>query len=458
MAALTCPSLHDDYYLDHGPTCALTDSSMPAPFLCIPSSISHSGLTDHKLDTIASPLLVNRALPSPLSFVSECKSFYTAFEVTDVDITDSEPPSPETPSFSNDTTDSEEEMQSPIEFSAPASPASDKESPTILSQRSSIQDVKQNSRARRRTSGASQERRSKSQTSDASRSSSISGVRSSVYRKRAGPYRQSLSSRTTVSDHQGKPQHERRDLLALHRESCRLFRSFDKVTNPQLPLPGGGETSRFRPVRSSTEPTQHTHDQNRGSIKRRSSAGSPSHSVFFPSTRPLPFEEQSPNLPVKSNSEPTPTPPASEHAQIPPDANKPAYELIPPTVIDWTSPSTRRREYEKIDRSSRGIRGMWRKLAPKWCQSKSQRLLFFDETKEDKKVYEGSVRRFRMDLPEEDSVILSKTRVIVTEKEPSARNSKGVWPTRRMLWNDDDSENNHNGTKHCFGLRRSSRA
>ncbi|THC91854.1 hypothetical protein EYZ11_008676 [Aspergillus tanneri] len=71
------------------------------------------------------------------------------------------------------------------------------------------------------------------------------------------------------------------------------------------------------------------------------------------------------------------------------------------TVIDWTSPSTRRREYEKIDRASSGMRGFWRRVAPRWCQSRDNRTPFFEEGKDGKGNYEGSVRRFRMDLPDE---------------------------------------------------------
>lgn len=68
--------------------------------------------------------------------------------------------------------------------------------------------------------------------------------------------------------------------------------------------------------------------------------------------------------------------------------------------MEWTSSSTRRREYEKIDRASRGIRGLWRRVAPRWCQGRNSRTPFFEEGKSNR---EGSVRRFRMDLPSDDS-------------------------------------------------------
>jgi hypothetical protein len=76
-----------------------------------------------------------------------------------------------------------------------------------------------------------------------------------------------------------------------------------------------------------------------------------------------------------------------------------------PTIIEWTSPSTRRREYEEIDRATSGVRGFWRRVAPRWCQfGNNSRVPFFEEGKNGKANYEGSVRRFRMDLPDDEPV------------------------------------------------------
>ncbi|KAF2495721.1 hypothetical protein BU16DRAFT_397833 [Lophium mytilinum] len=76
-------------------------------------------------------------------------------------------------------------------------------------------------------------------------------------------------------------------------------------------------------------------------------------------------------------------------------ANEDAENLqVAPTTIHWTSPSTRRREYAEIDRSCRGLRGLLGKL--RGAGSKPAR--FYDDAASDK----GSVRRYRMDLPEED--------------------------------------------------------
>lgn len=74
----------------------------------------------------------------------------------------------------------------------------------------------------------------------------------------------------------------------------------------------------------------------------------------------------------------------------------PQYENhVPATIIDWTLPSTRRDEYREIEKSCKGIRGLWRRLAPRWCQ-RSSRLNFFDGDNVDDA---GSVRRYRLDLP-----------------------------------------------------------
>jgi hypothetical protein len=67
--------------------------------------------------------------------------------------------------------------------------------------------------------------------------------------------------------------------------------------------------------------------------------------------------------------------------------------------MEWTSPDTRRREYEKIDRASSGVRGLWRRVAPRCFQTRDSRVPFFEEGKPER---EGSVRRFRMDLPEDE--------------------------------------------------------
>lgn len=78
---------------------------------------------------------------------------------------------------------------------------------------------------------------------------------------------------------------------------------------------------------------------------------------------------------------------------------KPKHETsyTPCTIIDWTAPDTRRREYEKIDKSTRGLRGLWRRVAPQWCRS-SGRISFYEDDEDD----DGSVRRYRVEIPAEE--------------------------------------------------------
>ncbi|KAL8887751.1 MAG: hypothetical protein Q9215_004725 [Flavoplaca cf. flavocitrina] len=93
--------------------------------------------------------------------------------------------------------------------------------------------------------------------------------------------------------------------------------------------------------------------------------------------------------------------PDTAHDNIPSLTQTPSL-IIPQTTVDWTLPTTRRREYEKIEASTRGIRGLWRRFAPKRCH-KHSRLTFFndDPEKEGNEGDAGSVRRYRINLDEE---------------------------------------------------------
>lgn len=89
--------------------------------------------------------------------------------------------------------------------------------------------------------------------------------------------------------------------------------------------------------------------------------------------------------------------PSFDSEPQPPTTALPTY--LPATTIDWTHPSTRLSEYEKIDRSCRGIRGVWRRLAPRWC-TRGSRMGFYrvegEEGGDDGKSDAGSVRRYRV--------------------------------------------------------------
>lgn len=72
---------------------------------------------------------------------------------------------------------------------------------------------------------------------------------------------------------------------------------------------------------------------------------------------------------------------------------------VPAANIDWTSPSTRRREYEKIDKARTGFRGSLRRVTPGFLR-KHGRVGFHDDGKGSDA---GTVRRFRMDVADGDS-------------------------------------------------------
>jgi hypothetical protein len=96
----------------------------------------------------------------------------------------------------------------------------------------------------------------------------------------------------------------------------------------------------------------------------------------------------------------------------------------PSTAMHWTSPCTRRREYERIDRANSGVRGFLNKVMPR-CVSGPQEK-FYEKDQSDA----GSVRRYRLDddddnTPDEKELARSQTHTV---KKPSAtRTKKKKW-------------------------------
>jgi hypothetical protein len=94
----------------------------------------------------------------------------------------------------------------------------------------------------------------------------------------------------------------------------------------------------------------------------------------------------------------------------------------PSTAMHWTSPCTRRREYERIDRANSGVRGFLNKVMPR-CVSGPQEK-FYEKDQSDA----GSVRRYRLDdddsAPNEKELARSQTN---TAKKPSATRKKKKW-------------------------------
>ncbi|CAG8889699.1 unnamed protein product [Penicillium egyptiacum] len=181
-------------------------------------------------------------------------------------------------------------------------------------------------------------------------------------------------------------QDKRESLLALHRESCRLF---------QGDASNRSSTETRPSLHRAASATCRSQNENRISEKGNSAPSSP----IAPSYSSFRFEPESTS---PSSSAPhfitsrdrSKTLPSNHH-------HSPSSSSIhvPATVMEWTSPDTRRREYEKIDRASSGVRGLWRRVAPRCFQSRDSRTPFFEEGKTER---EGSVRRFRMDIPEDE--------------------------------------------------------
>ena len=145
------------------------------------------------------------------------------------------------------------------------------------------------------------------------------------------------------------------DVFALHYRSCSLFRNVSVAGGPESYTSRSGST------------------------------------VPDPSS-PLPDEPSA--LTPPSTMEPAT---AVSMTNSPKDSDEiTVHHELPDTIIHWTSPSTRRREYAEIDRSHRGVRRFLRKVTPRWC-SGSLSQPFYD-SKDNSDL--GSVRRYRLDLPE----------------------------------------------------------
>ncbi|TVY89470.1 hypothetical protein LAWI1_G007543 [Lachnellula willkommii] len=94
----------------------------------------------------------------------------------------------------------------------------------------------------------------------------------------------------------------------------------------------------------------------------------------------------------------------------------------PVTVQYWTSDSTRRLEYAAIDAASGGMKGFLIKLIPDCILPAGSRRTRFHETDADSDV--GSVRRYRLALPEE------KANEEETDDRCGRKSRPGLW--RRM--------------------------
>ncbi|KAF4186142.1 hypothetical protein CNMCM8927_003200 [Aspergillus lentulus] len=311
--------------------------------------------------------ITTRAISPCLSDISETKTFYSTVEVTEISADACDSPTA-LELTSNDLLD---QMENTLTHAVgrPDTAAMTPSTPTSDSHRTP---------KRKRTvsppSSAKSPEHHRS-TSRSTRRSTPTSRHSSLHSHRCAATTTSLTP--SIVDRKD-PVAKREDLLALHRESCRLFQDNESQLScsqerrsPPAALPYMTSCAR------------------RASSEFSSPPASPiAHARFSTSAR-------EPGLGTSlSPDHPTHVPVADSIADG-------ASKQVTSTVIDWTSPSTRRREYKKIDRASTGVRGFWRRVAPRWCQFGDNRMPFFEEGKNGKGNYEGSVRRFRMDLPDE---------------------------------------------------------
>ena len=107
---------------------------------------------------------------------------------------------------------------------------------------------------------------------------------------------------------------------------------------------------------------------------------------------------------------PTLSHPTTAAAQDPssPDSNPqtPAEysNYVPPANTDWTTSSTRRREYEEIDKARRGIRGLIRRVTPRFLLKNGR--VGFHDGEDGEGSDAGTVRRFRMDVEDDDDSVV----------------------------------------------------
>lgn len=71
-----------------------------------------------------------------------------------------------------------------------------------------------------------------------------------------------------------------------------------------------------------------------------------------------------------------------------------AHVPVPATTTHWTSASTRKRDYKRIDKQNTGFRGLVRRVVPRCVSGPPER--FYEKDQSDA----GSVRRYRLDIIE----------------------------------------------------------
>jgi len=162
------------------------------------------------------------------------------------------------------------------------------------------------------------------------------------------------------------------EALALHERSCRIFGSFS------------------RPTTSSGAPTLMSTFERPALLYRSATA----------TDMPPPRDSVRPPGPIRAH---TAYDGVSDEKVV--EEPRQYKNFVPATIIHWNSVETRRKEYQSIDKANKGVRGFFKKLFPIFG-TKASGSRFYDE-KEGSDA--GSVRRFRLDLPDgEETVATSR--------------------------------------------------
>ncbi|KAI9927616.1 hypothetical protein ASPWEDRAFT_176098 [Aspergillus wentii DTO 134E9] len=392
---------------------------MAASFTCHPDRpLFHGQNPHHHLDqaALASTLhpnlppldVTSRAISPCVSELSDTKTFYSAFEVTEITVNGCV-----SPAVSDEILDEpsvEMDAASLVTVKAPTA--------TTASLSSNGLRTPKRKRTVSPSTPTSHSPRNPRSTSRSTGRSGPTSRRSSLH-----SHRRATSSLTPSISSRNPPETKRETLLALHRESCRLFQDNEstKWRNADIRTPS-----------SPASTAMHSYFPPMSDYRSASEVSSPPGSPMRPLSDQLEHSSED-----ESHSPPQPT------SQTISGAGDGSSKQTPATVIDWTSPSTRRREYEKIDRASRGVRGLWRRVAPRWCRPGDKRTPFFEEGENGKGNYEGSVRRFRMDLPDETETkpIKSQSRrgtdlrnKFTTPRRQNSEKTERRWP--RLSRND----------------------
>ncbi|KAJ4375069.1 hypothetical protein N0V83_002149 [Neocucurbitaria cava] len=106
------------------------------------------------------------------------------------------------------------------------------------------------------------------------------------------------------------------------------------------------------------------------------------------------------------------------------------------TTMHWTSPSTRQRDYERIDKANSGLRGLVRRVMPRCVSGPPEK--FYEKDQSDA----GSVRRYRMhdlddDHDHEDDHVVNEKDALRLHTQHTAAGKKpttAVRPAMKTRW------------------------